>query len=305
MAIPNISLTVRDGGLGVVPPGATKASCKIGPCLSGTAYQLYPHSDQAVMLTPHGQCKTVEAAALALLKSGPVSIMPTAWLHGNTGSTTHTGTGAATVTGAEAPYALITITISKTGVLGAGEFTYAVGTGQTSAAIVIPAGGTYRVPGTFTDIVFSSMSYTATDVYTCATTGVILKGGSAQTDISQTSSPLDDYQVAVRIVTGGALAASQFQDSLESLSGAQGAVRGNWSPIITTVASGLHALPGTGLFLTIAGTAVAGDEYTFNAAAPYITTTEMDAALNAIKALTSDVGPMHVVNNWYLAAGAH
>lgn len=309
MTLPNIGLTVRDGGLGVVPPGAANISTKIGPCLSGTSYQLYAHSDLAEMVVAHGQCKTTEAAAATLVASGPVYVMPCPWTAGNVSSTTHTGTGGATVTAAAAPHQILTLTISGSGGLGVGTFTYRVGTGAISAVTLIPAGGTFLVPGSFSIVTFSSMSYTGADVYTISTTNVVLKNGSSNSDISAASSPLDDYEVSVKFVAGGALASSTFQYSLDSLSGAQGAQRGNWSPVITSTSTGLHALltkqgAGTGLMITIAGTAVAGDEYTFKASAPYITSTEQNAALAAIQAQTLDVGPMHVVNYGYLCAGA-
>lgn len=101
-------------------------------------------------------------------------------------------------------------------------------------------------------------------------------GSSAMTISAGT--PVDDFDVVVKLIAGAAnpaAAAATFQYSLD------GGL--TWSPTIALPSTGIYVIPGTGLTVTFsAATLVAGDTYSFHATAPQFTNTELATALDAL-----------------------
>lgn len=319
MALPNVTLTISDGGLGTVASSSARRILVLGPCPGGTENSLYSFSSPSLLCSTLGfagyptACgPTVEAAASILANSGgPVDVMPLAQSSaGGCSAVTHVGTGLAAITVACAPVSQIVVTITGTGALGAGYFTYKIGSEATSASILIPAGGDYRVPGTFTTLTFASATYTSGDVWTISTVGVVTKSGGATGTITQVSSPIDDFQVQIKIIAAGALGAATFQYTLDAVSPVAGATRGGYSATVTTPSGSTpqsYAIPGTGVYAAMAtgsGNFVAGDTYSFNTVAPTYGTTQYNAAIVALLALSSSETIHLLVGHQYQAANA-
>src|SRR4051812_33225215 len=71
MALPGVSVTVRDGGLGIVPPGTGTQFAKIGPSPIGVVNSVNSVTDNTSLQKACGNGGLlVEAAALALAVGG-------------------------------------------------------------------------------------------------------------------------------------------------------------------------------------------------------------------------------------------
>lgn len=116
---------------------------------------------------------------------------------------------------------------------------------------------------------------TAGDYGTIDDSGVT--GTSAITETSATE-PLDDYEVAVRIVVGGTRGTPgiTYQTSLDG--------GRNWSPVTALGTGTAIAIAGSGVSFDLgAGTLVAGDTWSVRTSAPAPTAAELGTALDALK----------------------
>lgn len=292
MSLPNVSITRQDGGLGIVPSNVSQTHVKIGVCSAGTPLTLYSFTDTNNLVASLGYGPVAQAAALAINEgASPVYVLPVApSTMGAASSVSHVGTGAATVSVAFAPLQAITITITTGGALGVGDFTYQLGAGAVSAPVQIPAGGTYTVPGTLTTLTFASGTYVAADTYTVAITGGVAHVGSGSPAVSQSSTPLDDYQALLTITTAGAPGVGAFTYSLDN-----GIAT---SAPIAIPSNGLYAIANTGLALDFSGTAVANDTYSFTTGAPQYSNSDLTTAYQQLATtdLSTDYAFIHVVS---------
>src|SRR6185436_18272694 len=207
-------LTIQDGGLGQVPASFANASVKMGICSGGTANTLYTIGDVAAAQAQLGQGPLVEAVADTLnVAGGPIYAMPlTPTTAGSVGSTTHTGTGTATVTGSSAPASVILAKITTSGALGTMQVAFSVNGGAYGTPVVSTV-TTFSalVPGTLTTLTFADQTYTVNAVWTISVLGVITLSGTGTVGwVTKVSSPLDGYDVRVAITTGGALGTAVF-----------------------------------------------------------------------------------------------
>jgi hypothetical protein len=96
MALPGLTFTIRDGALGIVPPGSSNIHLKIGPAPFGLINTIQSAADLPALQAAIGAGgPLVEAAALALAvaggKSGGVLVCPVnPSTYGTAGSVTHT-----------------------------------------------------------------------------------------------------------------------------------------------------------------------------------------------------------------------
>src|SRR4051812_2398672 len=67
MATPSASMTVQDGGLGILSPGAEGVTAKVGPCQSGTANTVYSFGDPKTVVDTLGQGPLAEAVCYCLM----------------------------------------------------------------------------------------------------------------------------------------------------------------------------------------------------------------------------------------------
>src|SRR5216684_1663431 len=177
MALPGVSVLVRDGGLGIVPPGTGQQFAKIGPAPVGVVNSVLSVTDNTSLQKVCGNGgPLVEAAALALdggvtygatFTSAATVLIPgvsfttlafgagTA-IAGDTTTISTAGTvtqisGAGTLaithsSSCPADAYTVVLTVTGGGVLGAGFFTYSLDGGATvSQPFLIPASGSFVI----------------------------------------------------------------------------------------------------------------------------------------------------------------
>lgn len=194
MSIPEATLTVLDGGLGVAQPGLNGTAAKVGCCSSGTANTVYYFSDETVLRSTLGNGPLVESAAHTLnIAGGPVMCVKSpSSTAGAAGSVTPTKTGTATLAvsgGALDAYSLLAVIIQggATLVAGTATFKYSLDGGLTfSPELALPTGGVYAIPNT---------GLTLTWTYSSGTAFVAADQWAAP--VSGPSSSLSEVQAAV------------------------------------------------------------------------------------------------------------
>lgn len=210
MALPDVTITVQDGQLGLVPPSVAGASAKVGVCTLGTVGTIYPVNDNGAAQTALGFGPLVDATSHAISvqnAGGPVYALPiTASVAGTTGAVTPSASGLAAAGAATDTYAVV-VTIKTGGALGTATFTYSLDGGDsTSGETLVPGGGTYLMPNTGVTLTFSG-TLVAAQVYTFAT----VAPGFGNSDITTALTTLNNSAVEfgfVHIVGMGANAAA-------------------------------------------------------------------------------------------------
>lgn len=195
--LPDVTTSIQDKGLGLLPPSAANAVAIIGPCTGGTVNTVYAFNDTAALVSTLTSGPAVEAAALALSQSGhgTVYVVPVnASVAGAAGSTTYTriasggpSTGLYTLSGSalDAYNVVITIVAGGTNLAAAtATFTYSLDGGNTASAVTaVPTGGTFVIPGTGLTITFANgggpTSFIAGDVGTATVTAPFYSGTDA------------------------------------------------------------------------------------------------------------------------------
>lgn len=149
---PGQTLTVQDGGLALIST-ATALPLIIGYASGGTANTLYVTTDPQSCKTTLGHGAAVELALPVISAAGGALVLATATtVAGSNSAMTKTAIGSSTGTLATTGTALRDtrniVTITLTGTLGTGKFSYSLDGGfTTSPQITIPSGGTYSPPG--------------------------------------------------------------------------------------------------------------------------------------------------------------
>lgn len=299
MALSNIKFIVSDGNLGIVSPSGAENVVKVGVCTAGVPGTFLVHSNLTNVPKVLGLGALTENVAYALnVSGGPVSSLAiTPSQPGSVGSVTHSGTGAGTVTVSKAPHEQVIITIAGGGVNDTATFYFQVGSDGYSAAQIVPGapdGYTFLVPGTYTVLTFAQGTYVANDYYTISTTGTVTKVGTSP-NITQASSPIDDYSVVVTVdATDGGVGTARFTYSLDNGT--------TVSPPIVTAAK--YAIPNSGVVLAFASTFVAGDTYSFLCCGPTFSSSDMLAAIDALN-LATPFSLLHVDNKSVSASAAY
>src|SRR5262245_6936781 len=100
----DITINILDGQLGAVPASIPNALVHLGVSPSGTVNTVYGLGDVSTAVTTLGYGPLTEAVGDTLSVAGPCFAVPVnPSVAGSVGSTTHTGTGAGTVTASLAP----------------------------------------------------------------------------------------------------------------------------------------------------------------------------------------------------------
>lgn len=276
----DLTVTILDGQLGLVTAVGDQVVVHAGVCAKGTPNTVYSFGDINTASSTLGPGVLTENVADTVGQAGSCLALPvTPSVAGSVGSTTHTGTGAGTVTGSGKPAYQILAKVTTGGTLGTAQFAFSVNGGAYSTPVVSGTGPwSYFVPGTLTTLTFAAGTYVLNDVYTTNTDGSCTLSGSgpAASNVTNVSSPLDRYDVLVTIITGGGLGAAVFTYSLDG--------GNNISPQILVPGSGLYVIPGTGVMLTFASTFVVADTYAFTTVTAGFGTSDVGAALTALGA---------------------
>lgn len=149
---PGQTIAVRDGGLNLVST-QTSLPLIVGLTSLGTANTLYVSTDPQSLKDTLGHGAAVELALPVINQAGGALVLPTATtVSSSNSSMTKTAIGSSTGTMATSGSAYRDyrniVTITDTGALGVGKFTYSLDGGYTtSPKITIPSGGTYSPPG--------------------------------------------------------------------------------------------------------------------------------------------------------------
>jgi hypothetical protein len=287
-----------NGGLGIVTSGAGKTQVKVGVSLLGDANTVLVCSGSTTakkLLKGGSLCdcvvnQTRRSGATVLAINVPISAM------GAVGAVTQQGTGAGVVSGSAGPVDQILAKCTTAGAVGTAAFQFSVG-GAAYGPAVASQGTTwtYRVPGTFTDLVFAPGTYRLNDVYTITAAGVISVTAGGSATVTQSSSPVDAYRVIVTVAKSGARGTAQFSYSLDN-----GA---NTSRIYTTAAT--FVIPGAGIVLAFTDAAyVQTDIYTSTCTGPSFTSSDAQTAIEAALQSAFTFEGIHIVGTPSNAANA-
>ncbi len=311
MALPGVSVLVRDGGLGIVPPGTGQQFAKIGPAPVGVVNSVLSVTDNTSLQKVCGNGgPLVEAAALALAVGGQGSTRGNGLLlvpvnpstYGTATAVAQSGTGPAVTVAVRPPYAFQLKCILG-GLTATATYQVSLDGGVTYGATFTSA-ATVLIPGvSFTTLAFGAGTAIAGDTTTISTAGTVTQiSGAGTLAITHSSScPADAYTVVLTVTGGGVLGAGFFTYSLDG--GATVSqpflIPASGSFVITDGNDANKAGScSTGLLLTFAaGTYVVGTTYSFATTTAAYTTTDLTNAFNGLTAdtrFTSGVG-LHVV----------
>lgn len=172
--LPEVSLTIVDPNLGIVPESTDDISAAIGLCSGGATGQVYSFGDKQLVKSTLGQGPLVEYACHLLdVAGGPVLCVKQGQATaGAAGAVTKNGTGPeVTVAGAAYDAYSAVVKITGGGVRGTATFRYSLDGGTTfSPDIVVPSGGSYPVPDSGLTLSFAAGTYVLDDTYTFACT---------------------------------------------------------------------------------------------------------------------------------------
>lgn len=308
MALGNVTNEVQTGGR---TTGATAADlARTVVCLNvspgGTPNTVYAFaSETAVKATLDTGPLAEQVAKLLEHGAGTVYAVPlTPSSATSLSAVTQTGTGAGAVTVATAPHKTITILCTTSGAIATAKFKFSLDGGSTYSAEYASAdsgGGSYvvRCPGTFTTLTFAAANYVATKTCTVAVTGTVTTGSGWVGVVTQASSPVDNYDVRLTMVKAGTRGTCVVRPSLD------GGI--STLPDTPVPSGGTVVLPGTGIVCTFDAAAfVAGDYYSLLACPPGYSSSDVEAAMDALRASSSapQVALVHVGGLPSSAAGA-
>lgn len=177
--LPDVSISILDGGLGLVSPGAAGVHAKVGVCSKGTVNQIVGISDPSKIRDLFGTGPL--ANALADSFQAGATLMYAVRANGDIAGTignvtaTKTGTGNMTATGSPLDAYQVQVVITDPGGLNQAAFRYSLDGGDTwSGKLTVQA--SYAIPDTgitlnFTeDGVNPQDSFKAGDLYAFSTT---------------------------------------------------------------------------------------------------------------------------------------
>lgn len=123
--------------------------------------------------------------------------------------------------------------------------------------------------------------------------GTVAKTGTGTAAPSATGTPVDDLEIALKVITGGTVGTS----GIVIQSSADGGR--NWSPQVSLGTATSYLVPGTGVTIALGtGTYVAGDRIDVRASAPSFSAADLGAGLDALAAsslnweILQPVGPI-------------
>lgn len=181
MTIPDVSLTIKDGALGVLPPSGNNVLTLMGICSSGTANSAYTFGDIGIAKDTLGTGPLVEAVCAVLREAGgsvrAVKIAGTtaAAVSAVTAGSGNTGLSVLTTTSTSAldTYSVKVLVVAGGTNPAAGTATIRVSLDNGlnyGPTVALPTSGAYTVPNTGVVLNFSAATLVAADTYTFTTT---------------------------------------------------------------------------------------------------------------------------------------
>lgn len=321
MANPGVTVTVRDGGLAIVPPGVGGFFAKIGPSPLGVVNTVYSIADQTTLIKTLGNGGSlVESAALALVAGGQGPVRPSGLLlvpvnpstYGTATAVTHVGPGTGSVAITLRPPIAYQIKCITGGATGVATFQTSIDGGLTYGPTWTTS-GTVVVPGVpFHTLAFGAGTAVTGDVITISPNtgaGTLTSGSGTLAVTHSAASPVDAYSIIITIVVAGGLGVGMFTYSLD----------GGTTPSqpFLIPGSGVFPIPdgldpnkpgnaNTGVLATFSGTFVVNDTYSLTTTSASYNTTDLTNAFNALVAdsrMSSGVG-LHIVGPASTSAAA-
>lgn len=179
--LPDVSITVVDGGLGLTSPGAVGAHAKVGVCSQGPVNQVLTLSDPSEITAKLGVGPLADALADSFLAGSGIiyAVRAQGDVAGAVGvvESTKTGTGNMTAAGSPLNAFDVSVRIEDPGARGTATFRLSLDGDRTwGAKQTVPATGTYEIPGTGITLTFTDdsvnppNSFLAGDTYRFSTT---------------------------------------------------------------------------------------------------------------------------------------
>jgi len=283
---------------------SAKTIVQLGVSPGGDEAKLYKFSDLSAITATLDTGPLAEACALRHRTGLTTYAVPTKPSQaGAVGTVTQKGTGTGTVTVGTAPHKAIKIKITNAGAIATMKFRVSYDGGTTYQPEVTSAdsgGGSfvYRVPGTFCTLTFAAGTYVLNSTYDIGVDGTVTIGGGGINTVTQASDPIDNYDVVVKVAKGGALGVAILRVSLDG--------EKSTLPDMLIPSGGKVVVSGTGLVLTCANTFVVDETYSFLAAPPGFSTTDLQNAMVALRgdASAPPVALVHVIGLPSSAANA-
>lgn len=320
MALPNVNVNILSTGLGVSNGANSDTPLEVGWATQGSVDTIIAFTDTPTIVATFGSGPLVDQLALDIAVGGG-TVYGCRIYSGTIGSVTHVGagTGTITITGNPTFTGALKILISTaSGVSTAGFFQFSTNGGATySVAQTIPV-TPFQVSPPNTGLTFTFSAQVGTGVWVLndtyafpnaiisGTVGAVTQttvagaGGPGHGTVTPSGTPVDAYNVVVKITQSGTIAAgtSVFVYSLDG---------GNtFSNPITMGTS--FVVGSTGITLTFADVSspqwVIGDQYSFATTQPAFTTTDV---VNCMAILTQSPltwGWVHIVGKPASIAGA-
>ncbi len=202
MPIPQVTITTKDGALGIIAEDTSADSFKLGVSSTGVVGQLYSYrgSDTSKVRDELGQGPLVEATVHHLKKSGgkTTHVMKlTSSVAGTNTAVTQTGGGpAVTLSGAPLDQYDGIIKVTGGGALGVGTFQFSLDGGDNySVDYVIPSGGSFIIPDSGITATFAAGTYVVATTYSWTSAAPSFSNSDFSTGM--------DSLLAIQTVTGG------------------------------------------------------------------------------------------------------
>ena len=292
MGIPDVSMTIQDGALGLAPPSSAHTQLKIGLAPKGKINVIQSAADMTTLVGIFGRGGPLaEACAMALQAGqGIYAINANPSSYGAVGSVTKTASNSAgTLTVVAKPSFAIVARCAAGGTIGNATIQFSTDGGGSYGAPVVSASTVVVPEAPFVTVAMGAGTYVAGDTWAIATDGTPTFTGTGQNGVTvSTASPVDAYSLVVDVIDAGARGAGTFLYSLDG---------GNtFSPKILIPSSGAYVIPDTGLLLTFsAATFGTADAWACTITAAGFSTTDLTNAFNVALADSRTWGFVHVV----------
>ena len=181
MGLPDVSVQITDGGLGLLAPTGVGIHAKVGVSSAGTVDEIVTLTDPGKIKETFGTGPLADALADSFAGGAATiyAVRASGDVAGTVGAVTATKTGTGNLTAAGSPldaYEVI-VEIVDPGQRNVATFKYSLDGGDTySPKITVPAAGTYTIPDTGVTLTFTedgvtpANSFKAGDKYTFSTT---------------------------------------------------------------------------------------------------------------------------------------
>lgn len=171
--LPNVYISITDGGLGILSPNAAGVHAKVGVCSQGELNQIAAFSDRDQIAAVYGTGPLASSLADSFDNGARTiyAVRALADIEGTIGTVKASGASTLKVSGKPLDSYDVTVEITKSGKVNEAVFRYSLdGKDTYSGLITVPASGVYEIPGTGIQLTFNSTgTFAAGDWYSFTT----------------------------------------------------------------------------------------------------------------------------------------